>query len=666
MRRSQNPILAVAGAVLAVSAARAQDPDDMQRAVARISLMDGQVSVQRGNDNEWVAGVINAPLMADDRIATGPNSRAEIQFDSSNLIRIGGNAEIHLTALDYNHYQMEIAHGTATFRVLRTSNVNIEVDTPSISIRPTKIGSYRITVADSGETQLTVRAGDVEVFTPKGSEWVSAGQTMDARGLASDPEFQTTAAIPVDDWDRWNESRDRALIDAYSSYQYVPPGIYGVEDLNGYGSWTDVPNYGYCWRPSVAAGWAPYSAGRWVWDDWYGWTWISYDPWGWAPYHYGRWFWEANYGWLWYPGALRVRHYWSPALVAFFGWGPGIGFGFGFGNIGWVPLAPFEVFHPWWGRGFYGAGFATRISITNVNVYNTYRNARVLNGVSGIRAEDFRNGRYGSGLMHASPEQLRSAGVVRGAMPVTPTSANLRFSDRHTAFAPRTTGARSFFTHQQPVAASRVPFAQQQRMLEQGINREGFSGARGNIGASATGPRSSGATRPEQNGATGGGWRRFGATAGQTADRPAGSRNDGGAAGFSRGETSRGVPGAQLGGSGWGGRQSPALQNTRPSQPPAGSGGGWQRFGDPGNSARQFGSPRPGFRYGQRIAPPVVHERQAAPSYSAPRQSAPGFSAPRPAVPSLSAPRSAPNFSAPRSGGGGGGKPSGGGGGHHR
>src|SRR5581483_12377991 len=95
MRRSQNPIFALTAAVLAVSAAipaRAQDSDDMQRAVARISLMDGQVSVQRGNDAEWVAGVINAPLMADDRIATAPNSRAEIQFDSSNLIRIGGSA----------------------------------------------------------------------------------------------------------------------------------------------------------------------------------------------------------------------------------------------------------------------------------------------------------------------------------------------------------------------------------------------------------------------------------------------------------------------------------------------------------------------------------------------------------------------------------------------
>jgi len=36
--------------------ARAQDPDDLKRGVARISLMDGDVSVRRGDSGDWVAG----------------------------------------------------------------------------------------------------------------------------------------------------------------------------------------------------------------------------------------------------------------------------------------------------------------------------------------------------------------------------------------------------------------------------------------------------------------------------------------------------------------------------------------------------------------------------------------------------------------------------------
>src|SRR5215469_2841870 len=336
--RAAVSILFIAGAAIPVlaQAPPPADADDQTHGVARISVMDGQVSVRRGDAGEWVAGVINAPLMADDTVATGPNSRGEVEFDASNMLRIGGNAEVHLTALEGNRYQMELAKGTVTFRVLRPSGANIEVDTPSVSVRPSKAGIYRINVNDAGETQVAVRAGDVEVFTPKGSQWVSAGQMMLARGSSSDPEFQIVNAIPMDAWDQWNESRDRIFLApaAQTSEQYVPQGVYGAEDLGQYGTWRDVPQYGEVWQPTVTAGWSPYSCGRWVWEDWYGRTWVGCESWGWAPYHYGRWFYEANYGgWLWYPGVHGYRHWWSPALVGFFGWGGGgFGVGFGFGN----------------------------------------------------------------------------------------------------------------------------------------------------------------------------------------------------------------------------------------------------------------------------------------------------------------------------------------------
>jgi hypothetical protein len=633
-------------AVSSASSAFAQDADDVQRGVARISTMDGQVSVKRGDAGEWVAGVINAPLMSDDSVATAPNSRAEIQFDSSNLLRIGGNAQIHLTTLEAQRFQMELGKGTITFDVLRPSSANVEVDTPSISVRPSKVGVYRISVNDKGETQLTVRAGDVEVFTPKGSQWVSQGQTMMARGTSADPEFQIEAAIAMDDWDRWNESRDQALMQASAAYQNVPPGVYGVEDMQGQGNWVNTPDYGNVWQPTVAAGWAPYSCGRWVWADWYGWTWVDCASWGWAPFHYGRWFNRAGYGWLWYPGVIGVRHFWSPGLVAFFGYGGGFGFGFGFGNVGWVPLAPYEVFRPWWGRGFYGAGFAGRVSVTNINVFNSFRNARVLNGVSGVTGANFRGGQFGT-IGHVAGDQIRSAGLVRGQMPIGPSAANLHYGASGAAYRPAAAGASHFFSHQQPAAA-------QHMAVTQSLRGESAAGGRA-IGGNTAGERFGGqAARPEQNGASGG--RSFGAGAQQ--------------------------PSAQ-----WGGRQSPAAQNTRPAggsqepaQAPRGGGGGWQRFGEPstgGGRSQVGGSPRgEGFvtqprSSGQengrpesmRISPPVVHERPSTPAYNAPRQSAPSYSAPRQAAPSNSAPRSG--------GGGGGGRTSGGGGhssgsGHHR
>jgi len=612
MRRIR--FLALTGAVLlsagVFTPVRAQDPDDLKRGVARISLMNGEVSVRRGDSGDWVAGVVNAPLLTADQISTGPNARAEVQFDSANMLRIGGSAEIHLAQLEDRRYQMELARGTVTFRVLRASDANVEVDTPSVSVRPSRQGSYRITVKDTGETEITVRSGDVEVFTPRGSQWVNAGQTMLARGATADPEFQIVAALAPDDWDRWNDSRDGVLTRSVSP-RYVGPGVYGAEDLDRYGAWGSDPDYGSVWRPTVGvgAGWAPYQCGSWVWEDWYGWTWIGCEPWGWAPYHYGRWFWRTGFGWGWYPGLMGVRHHWSPALVGFFGFGGG-GFGFGFGNIGWVPLAPYEMFYPWWGRGYHG-GFNRGLNITNVNITSIYRNARVANGISGVNGADFRAGRFNN-IGRYSGSQIGQAGLVRGAMPITPSSANLRFSNRAVTNVPRSSGNTRFFAHQQPSPTARVPFAEQQRAVERsgaGISNRSTAAAPGTTQAApaqnavrSQQPQAAAAPRAGQNEAAGG-WRRFG--------EPGGNQS---------------AP-----------RSQPAPQNSR----------GWTGFGNPGSSSgaprQQYSQPQSGYRGNSgssapqysapqslRIAPPVVQQRSGAGSYSAPRSYSGGGSVSRP------------------------------------
>jgi len=654
--------LALTGAMLALAGsytpARAQDPDDLKRGVARISLMNGDVSVRRGDSGEWVAGVINAPLLTDDRVATGPNSRAEVQFDASNLVRLGANGEVRLTQLEYGRYQLELARGVMTYRMLRTSDGNIEIDTPSLSVRPSRQGSFRISVNDAGETEVTARNGDVEVFTPRGSQWVRAGQTLMARGANTDAEFQVVAAGGLDDWDRWSDNRDRTITQSVSS-RYVGQGVYGAEDLDAAGSWNNVPEYGNVWRPNVGADWAPYQSGRWVDEDYYGWTWVSSDPWGWAPYHYGRWFNHDRLGWCWYPGLLTGRHYWSPALVGFFGFGGGgFGVGFGFGNVGWVPLAPFEVFHPWWGRGFNGnRGFNRSMNITNGNISNIYRNANYRNGISAVAANDFQSGRFNN-VMRTSGAQVGSAGVIRGQMPFTAGSANQRFSDRQATVVPRGNANARVFTHQQPNPVQRGQF-----------NQSNGAGARVQNAPAMTQNNRGQNTPQNPQGNDAGGWRRFGSPSGQQpaagqGNQPAVNRNGFG----STGQAQRND------------RPSASPQANQPSAPRSNdSRGGWQRFGapgggnsapgqgqtpsaprqdyrsSPGNQAPRYNAPSGGASRQEslRIAPPVVRERPSysAPSYNAPRQSAPSYSAPRQSAPSYSAPRqSAP---APRSNGGG-------------
>jgi len=400
-----------------------------EHGVARISLVNGDVSVRRGDSGELSAAALNGPLVVNDHLATGPNGRSEIQFDWGNMIRLGPSTEVRMGELEDRRYLVHIATGTTTFRVLRDSGADIEISTPTVSVRPTQQGSYRVTVQPDGATEITVRTGLAEIFSPRGSESLAAGRTMEARGTPSDPEYMINAAIPQDQWDTWNIDRDRAL-ERTSSYRYVSPDVAGAEDLDTYGRWTTDPQYGNVWVPYEDPGWAPYRAGRWVYEDFYGWTWVSDDPWGWAPYHYGNWY-MSSFGWAWYPGPIYGRHYWRPAMVGFFGWGVGggVGFGFGFGNVGWVPLAPFERFHAWYGRGIGGTSI-----VNNIAVASTYRNARSVNGrngVTSIAAADFGRGRAinSNNFVRASSTDLARAGSVQGRLPFTASADARRVSN---------------------------------------------------------------------------------------------------------------------------------------------------------------------------------------------------------------------------------------------
>jgi hypothetical protein len=421
--------MAQAPAVAADDTAAAPD-QAAARAVARISIINGVVSVRRGDSGEAVAAALNAPLTSTDRLLTGEGSRAEIQFDGLNMIRLAPSTEVRLGELAYHHYQVQIATGTTLFRVLRDNDAEIEISTPSISIHPLKRGIYRVTVNPDGTSQVTVRQGEVEISSPKGTEKLGPGKTMEARGTAGDPEFQVAAAMAADPWDKWNADRDHDLEKSVSS-GYVNPDINGTEELDANGRWVNDPAYGQVWVPTVDPGWAPYRVGRWAWVDYYGWTWVSADPWGWAPYHYGRWY-MGSYGWAWWPGALRGPYYWQPALVGFFGWGgAGVGFGFGFGNVGWVGLAPYERFYPGYGRGVGAMNV-----VHNTNVANVYRNARVSNGVTSMASNQFgRAGVTTANYVHAGAADLARAGSVRGAVPVAPSRESTRFSSNSASAA---------------------------------------------------------------------------------------------------------------------------------------------------------------------------------------------------------------------------------------
>jgi hypothetical protein len=332
-----------------------------------------------------------------------------------------------------------------------------------------------VSVDSAGRTQVTVRSGSADVVTPQGAQALGTGTTLLAQGAAANPSISSATAIAFDDFDRFNRERDDREDRALARADYTAPGVAGIDDLDAYGRWVTDAGYGRVWVPTtVAPSWAPYRDGRWVWEEGYGWTWLGYEPWGWAPYHYGRWYHSSLYGWCWYPERAFIA--WRPAIVAFVNFGGG--FGLGFGDIGWVPLAPFETFYPWWGNGFNNVTYVTNnyYVVNNVNHHRhhdhegdrnrarVFGNARY-DGVTYVAQKNFVGGHF-EHLRGADPSKLRSIHPVRGIVPAVPTDANLRFSDRpvpaRLAVSPALTGG-TFAGN--TIAVRRIPFTQQREAL---------------------------------------------------------------------------------------------------------------------------------------------------------------------------------------------------------
>ncbi|MBD5655872.1 MAG: FecR domain-containing protein, partial [Candidatus Eremiobacteraeota bacterium] len=390
---------------------------DADPGVARLSVLRGDVDLKRADSGDTVAAAVNAPVSAGDYVTTRGDSRVEIQYGYGSAVRVAADTQLRFTHLDPDNHALQLAQGTVEMRVLRGLESHPEVDTPAATIRPDERGQYRITVTNDGNTELTVRSGRADVITPNGTQTISPNYTLLIEGQGNDLRFQTLETVAMDGFDQWNAERDGAFEHA-SDYQYADQGIVGADDLNQYGQWVDNPTYGEVWSPYETAGWSPYQDGRWVWESYYGWTWVGAEAWGYAPYHYGNWFYASN-TWFWYPGRANYHRVYSPALVGFFSFG-GDGFGFGFGNIGWVPLAPFEAISPWWGR----RGFDNRTTVVNINIrnvtINNYRNLAVPNAAVAVTNTNFANGNF-KRLIPLHGSDLKTIAAVHGVVPVVPT-----------------------------------------------------------------------------------------------------------------------------------------------------------------------------------------------------------------------------------------------------
>ena len=189
--------------------------------VARVSLIHGDVTMQRGDSGDWVAATINTPLLRGDQVATGDKSQTEVQLDFANILRLSSQSQAKIADLTRTRIQVQLSEGYAYYSVLKGSEADVEIDTPNVAVRPLKPGRYRVQVNSAAETDVIVRDGEAELSTPQGSTTLKKGERATIRGT-DNPEYKVDNAPGSDDWDRFNRDRDDAIRDA-QSYHHTNP-----------------------------------------------------------------------------------------------------------------------------------------------------------------------------------------------------------------------------------------------------------------------------------------------------------------------------------------------------------------------------------------------------------------------------------------------------------
>jgi hypothetical protein len=420
-------VLMILGGFLCAFSSPALADDDPPGRVARLNYIQGSISFQPGGETDWVQANPNRPLTTGDSLWADRDSRGELHIGSSS-IRVAGETGITFLNLDDRTVQIQLAQGSLSVNVRRLDGGDaFEIDTPTLAFTLQRPGVYRVDVDPNGNaTNVTVRAGEGEA-TGGGSDYhMDSGEAANFTGTDTLTHDGGQAGGP-DDFDNWCRSRDDREERSQSAH-YVSRDVIGYDDLDDYGEWRSVPDYGYVWFPNrVAADWAPYRYGHWVWVAPWGWTWVEDEPWGFAPFHYGRWA-EVGGGWCWVPGPVVVRPVYAPALVVFVG-GPRFGVSMSFGGgggVAWFPLGPREVYVPPYHTS---ERYVQRVNVTNttvnvVNVTNVYNNVNVtkvtyvnqnnVRAVTAVSHDTFVNARPVSGaIVHVNAQQIQTAEVQR-------------------------------------------------------------------------------------------------------------------------------------------------------------------------------------------------------------------------------------------------------------
>ena len=292
---------------------------DSQARVVRLSEVQGDVQVDRNAGQGLEKAFLNLPISQGIKLQTGKDGRAEVEFEDGSTLRVTPETVITFPQLSLRDSGAKVStvhlqEGSAYVNFAGSKDDEFTLTFAHEKLALAHSAHLRLEMGDADAT-LAVFNGEVQVQGDAGTVAVSKNHTAQF-DLTDDDHYELAKSVEPDPFDQWdkeqNQYHQQYASNSYSSYS---PYAYGTNDLNYYGSFSNVPGYGNVWQPYFAgAGWDPFMNGAWAFTPGFGYGWVSGYPWGWTPYHYGSWVYLPTSGWGWLPGGTWTG--WStPRIV---------------------------------------------------------------------------------------------------------------------------------------------------------------------------------------------------------------------------------------------------------------------------------------------------------------------------------------------------------------
>jgi hypothetical protein len=235
--------------------------DTVYSQIARLSFVDGDVRIQRGEINPhrkevtWEEAASGVPLESGYSIVTG-DGRAEIELENASVVYLAPNSVLTINDLSTTegvpHTEMALLSGTVTLHVqpyvsgetflLHTPTDNITTRFPASS--NIRVTSYMDGVALSALEGHLLAVGQNEM-TP--TVYLKNGHRILEAGPVHHEDFSS--------WDHWVGDRyaaRTAATEAMLKASGLTAPVPGLADMQGQGRFFDCEPYGKCWEPGAA------------------------------------------------------------------------------------------------------------------------------------------------------------------------------------------------------------------------------------------------------------------------------------------------------------------------------------------------------------------------------------------------------------------------------